>query len=404
MDCFENFPEFNSIKYKAFQNFMDKNGFPKILSNYIDFCMKDGFKGKTDEEIEISLNDIINLYKYITNRKLIFGILANKKLNDRLIQNTYFSLNAEKKLISKLKQESDTNSVKKMMMMIDYVEKNNKILEQYRLSPSKGAPNGIKFNVLAINLKQNWEVDIKYMEKIQLPKFLSSCIEDFEKFYLSKNSHKLLSWFLGYSKLEIQFLYLKDKNISISTLIQYLILLYLEKRGALSIQKLSFLLGCQTSTILEDINGLVFNPSYNPNGDIKKGVIIDSFNGENKTFNEKDTISINKCFSVSLQKFSTLPVDLKPEKVKILLEYEEEFYKRYKNNIIQSTMTRIMKSRIGEITTTLWLIDETIKQIDLFEAQVEEIKENIGRLIYKNIIRMSKNYNDSYCKWTDNAC
>lgn len=283
-----------------------------------------------------------------------------------------------------------------MMMMIDYVEKNNIILEQYRLSPSKGAPNGIKFNVLAINLKQNWEVDIKYMEKIQLPKFLSSCIEDFEKFYLSKNSHKLLSWFLGYSKLEIQFLYLKDKNISISTLIQYLILLYLEKRGALSIQKLSFLLGCQASTILEDINGLVFNPSYNPNGDIKKGVIIDSFNGENKTFNEKDTISINKCFSVSLQKFSTLPVDLKPEKVKILLEYEEEFYKRYKNNIIQSTMTRIMKSRIGEITTTLWLIDETIKQIYLFEAQVEEIKENIGRLIDKNIIRMSKNYNDSY--------
>ena len=59
-------------------------------------------------------------------------------------------------------------------------------------------------------------------------------------------------------------------------------------------------------------------------------------------------------------------------------------------------MTRIMKSRIGEITTTLWLIDETIKQIDLFEAQVEEIKENIGRLIDKNIIRMSKNYNDSY--------
>ena len=61
----------------------------------------------------------------------------------------------------------------------------------------------------------------------------------------------------------------------------------------------------------------------------------------------------------------------------------------YKNNIIQSTITRIMKSRIGTETTNLWLANETAKQIDLFNAQPEDIKLNIEKLIERCIIKRS---------------
>ena len=395
-DCFGNTKNFQDIKNKAFRNFMNKSIYSKQLANYIDYCMRNSFRGKTQEEIEDILNDIIKLYQFLSS-KLVFQLEANKKLSDRLARNASLSLNNEKMLISKLKQESGIDYVIQMMKMIEDVEKNSKELKEYKLSKSKGSPNGIKFNVSVISLGA-WEIDKKYLEKIEIPIFLSSCMKDFENYYLKKNiGHKLI-WCLGYSKLEIQFLYLKIKNISVSTLIQYLILLHLEKYGALTIEQLSFLLNCQVSTILKDIHGLVFNPTYNPNGDINKGVIIGSFIGETKNFKENDTISINKDFTVSYRKFNTLPLNLKKsEKEKKETELAEEIIiKRYQKNILQATITRIMKSRIGQITTNDWLLNETSKQIDLFKAQPHQIKENIEELIEKNIIKRAENNNSCY--------
>ena len=384
--CFENSDDFQYIKNKAFHNIMFKPIYPKQLVKYIHYCMKKGFKGKSQEEIDNSLNDIINLYKYL-NSKLTFLIAAIRKLNDRLIMNFSLSLDAEKRLTLKLKKESNFECIEQMMALIDDVKKSNEELEEYKLSASKGSPNGIDFNVLAITLNF-WKFDIKKMKKVKIPKFLSSCIEDFENFYLKKNTGRKLRWCLGYSKLNIQFLYLQDKNISVSTLIQYLILIYLEKYGTLSIKKLSLLLECPISEVLNEIYGLVFHPSYNPDEDIKKGVIIGSCNEEAKDFKENDNISINKNFSVSIQKFITLPHGLRIVREKE--SEEKEITKRLENTIIQATIVRILKSRIGLKTTNDWLINETIKKIDLFRAKPGQIKENIGTLLYKNIIRRSK--------------
>ena len=69
---------------------------------------------------------------------------------------------------------------------------------------------------------------------------------------------------------------------------------------------------------------------------------------------------------------------------------ENKIIKRYKSNILQATLTRIMKNRIGQKTTHLWLVEETAKQIDLFNAQPQQIKENIEKLIEKNIIKRAE--------------
>ena len=52
-----------------------------------------------------------------------------------------------------------------------------------------------------------------------------------------------------------------------------------------------------------------------------------------------------------------------------------------------------MKSRIGQETSHIWLVNEVSKQVDLFRAQPQQIKENIEKLIEKNIIkRNTSNY------------
>ena len=69
---------------------------------------------------------------------------------------------------------------------------------------------------------------------------------------------------------------------------------------------------------------------------------------------------------------------------------EAKSIKIYEDNIIQATLTRIMKGRIGKETTHVWLVNETAKQIYLFKAEPQQIKENIEKLIEKNIIK--RNY------------
>ena len=389
-DCFDNNNNFQDTKNKAFSNFMNKDFYAKQLSNYTDFCMKIGFKGKSEEEVENMLNEILGLFKCL-NTKLVFSIDANNKMSDRLIKNKTISTNYEKKLISKLKQEQGVNYVSKMTQMMNDLDKNKKEIDDYKSLPHRGMPNGIKFNVQVVS-QSAWEINKKSMEKIEIPKFLSVCIDDFEKFYYRKHNGQKLMWCLGLSKLEIQYLCFKNKNISTSTLPQYLALLQLEKYNKLSLSKIAEILGCHINTILTDISGLVYNPSFNPQGQKEKGLILGTFDDKNKEFKETDEIYFNNNFTYARQKFQTLPLPLKKsasESKETELE-EAQITKKYQDNILQATLTRIMKSRIGQKTTHVWIVNESSKQIDLFRAQPQQIKENIEKLIEKNIMKRSE--------------
>ena len=389
VNCFYNNSTFQDKKNKAFSLFMVKDHYAKQLSNYTDFCMRNGFKGKPQEDIENTLNDIIGLYKCL-NSKLLFQRETEKKMSERLIKNASLSHNTEKSFISKLKQESGLTYVSKMMEMMNDLEKNKKESDLYKLSQSKGAPNGIKFNVQVIS-QSAWEINKKSMEKIEMPEFLNDCIKDFERYYQSKHSPQKLIWCLGLSKLEVQFLYLKNKNISISTLPQLLTLLYLEKYQKATLSQIAQSLGCQPSTIIADIPGLVFNPSFNPHGNADKGIIIGTFNAQTKEFKETDEITINFNFVATRQKFTTQPLVVKKTAAEAKESELEEaaITKKYQDNILQATLTRIMKSKIGQVTTHVWLVNETAKQTELFKAQPQQIKENIEKLIEKNIIKRS---------------
>jgi hypothetical protein len=192
--------------------------------------------------------------------------------------------------------------------------------------------------------------------------------DDFKNFFTSKYQNKNLIWCLGLSRLEIQYLYLKDKNISISTLPQLLSLLLLEQKGELTLGEIAQTLKCKPEIIIFDIQGLVYNPSFNPHSKSDAGIILGTFNKETKEFNQNNKIMINKNFNSQRFKFSTIPLIKKKSESKKKDEeiQDSEIIQRYQNNILQSTLTRIMKSRMGIETSHEWLVSEAAKQIDLF--------------------------------------
>ena len=385
--CFANDNDFQDQENKEFSVLMSKDHYPKQLANYADFCMRNGFKGKSEEEIEGTLNDIISIFKNI-NSKLVFQSETEKKMSDRLIKGLSINMNAEKMLISKLKQENGVTYVSKMNEMISDLEKNKAEYEGYKLSKSRGAPGGIKFNIQVIS-QSAWDINKSNMEKIEVPLFLQNCIDDFQSFYLGRHQQTKLIWCLSLSRIEIQYLYLQNKNISTSTLPQFLALYYLEQKGNLKLETIATLLGCNVKKVIYDIRGLIFNPSFNPKGTTDKGVILSNIDEKTKEFKPSTEISINRKFSVNRQKFNTLPLPQKKtaDEIKASEMEEAQIIKKYQDNILQATVTRIMKSRIGQETSHVWLVGEASKQVDLFKAQPQQIKENIEKLIEKNIIK-----------------
>ena len=385
--CFANDNDFQDQENKEFSVLMSKDHYPKQLANYADFCMRNGFKGKSEEEIEGTLNDIISIFKNI-NSKLVFQSETEKKMSDRLIKGLSINMNAEKMLISKLKQENGVTYVSKMNEMISDLEKNKAEYEGYKLSKSHGAPAGIKFNIQVIS-QSAWDINKSNMEKIEVPLFLQNCIDDFQSFYLGRHQQTKLIWCLSLSRIEIQYLYLQNKNISTSTLPQFLALYYLEQKGNLKLETIATLLGCNVKKVIYDIRGLIFNPSFNPKGTTDKGVILSNIDEKTKEFKPSTEISINRKFSVNRQKFNTLPLPQKKtaDEIKASEMEEAQIIKKYQDNILQATVTRIMKSRIGQETSHVWLVGEASKQVDLFKAQPQQIKENIEKLIEKNIIK-----------------
>ena len=205
-------------------------------------------------------------------------------------------------------------------------------------------------------------------------------------------------WCYGFSKVEIQYITLNRKYISTSTLPQFLALLNIEKYSELSLSKIAELICCNIQVLKEEITGLVYNPSFNRAGNPDKGLIKGNWDKTKKEFKEDTVISFNPAFTNNAIKFTTMPIILKKtaaQQQQTELE-EAQIMKKYQDNILQATLTRIMKSRIGVKTPHVWLINEAAKQIDNFKAQPAQIKENIEKLIEKNIMKRSDNDRTCY--------
>jgi hypothetical protein len=306
--AFDNHILFQDTKNKAFSYFMNKEHYSKQLSNFCDFEMKVGMKGANESQIEEKLNNIINLFKCLNN-KLIFQIEYAKKLSDRLIQGKSISLIAEKSLISKLKAEAGVTYVNKMTSMMQDLETSKTEMDQYRSSPThnRGCPNGIPFNVQVLQ-HGAWEIDKTKFEKFDIPVFLTKCMEDFNQFYINRHKTHKLTWAQGLGNLEIQYLYLKKSYQSVSTLVQYSVLIVLEKYEKMSIAKISEIIGLNQNAVMNEVNALLYHPSFNPKKSKACGLISSADAADGQDLKPENEISVNKDFMANSLKINTIPV------------------------------------------------------------------------------------------------
>ena len=403
-ECFDNTdPEYRNLLYKICKILLNQKNksYSKEIAYYIDYCMRIKFKGKSDEEINSELKQIVQALSLLID-KIEIKLHMEEKLSERLIKNSSLSLNTEKKLISMIKEEVGIYYTQKLVEMISDLDRSRKELEEYRKLNGNHCLNDIKFDVLIIS-QSSWIINnnnYKYIEKMKIPPLLNQLAEDFENIYKNRYDFRKLIWHNELSRIEIEYLCFENKKKykSKSTLVQYLILLELEKFKKLSIKKIAENIECNVNLVLNDIIGLISNPSFNKDNQKDKGIILGNFTNENNEFKETDEFWINFNFDCPKLSINTLPLIIKKSKNEIKNEEEmnEKIKKNYQNNIIQARIVSIMKGLNGKSVQHQWLISEVSKQIDLFSAQPYEIKENIEKIIEKNIIKRDEKDKSCY--------
>ena len=396
-DCFDmKDPEYNNALFMISKVALNLKPYARKLANYINEYMTNKFKAKTEKEINDILNEIIKVFILLSN-KIDFKILFEKQMSERLIRNAYLSLDTEKKLILMIRKETDSNYVYNMKEMISDLDKSRKENEQYNILKNKSLPNDLKFKSTIISYAP-WNSIEKYIKtKMILPSFLSSFTNDFEDVYKQRHSYVKLYWLHILSKVVIKYLWFDNKYESTSTLLQYLILLQIEKNKQISLRQIAENIGCQVNVVLEEISGLIYNKSFNPNLERDKGLLLGNFD-EKEGFKETDEVWFNFDFKNDHLRFNTMPVKIKKSEAEIKKEEEIDIInnKKYQDNIMQATITRIMKSKNGKKVQHTWLINEVSNQIEYFNAQPHQIKENIEKLIEKNVIKRDEKESNCY--------
>uniref|UniRef100_A0A452TQJ4 Cullin family profile domain-containing protein n=1 Tax=Ursus maritimus TaxID=29073 RepID=A0A452TQJ4_URSMA len=233
----------------AFETFINKrpNKPAELLgmSKYVDSKLRAGNKEATDEELEELLDKVIILFRFI-NGKDVFEAFYKKDLAKRLLLGKSASVDAEKSMLSKLKQECGTAFTNKLQGMFKDMELSKDIMIQF-----KQVFLIQKSFVFNINF---WPAYIP--KEIQLPPEMERLQENFKNFYLSKHSGRKLQWqsTLGHCVLKAEFK--KGKKELQVTLFQTLVLLMFNEGDQFSLEEIKVATGVEDRELRRTLQSL----------------------------------------------------------------------------------------------------------------------------------------------------
>ena len=201
-------------------------------SRYIDVMLKTGNKGTTEEEVESKLERLLVLFRYV-NGKDVFEAFYKKDLAKRLLLGKSGSFDAEKSMISKLKNECGSQFTNKLEGMFKDVELSKDIMRSFQQSArtqqqivaAVGEEVDLQVNILTA---VHWPTYPQ--ESIKLQPELSQMQDVFKEFYLDKYSGRCLGFLnqLGTCVIKADFLGGKKHEFSVSVFQAVVMLLFNE--------------------------------------------------------------------------------------------------------------------------------------------------------------------------------
>ncbi|KAI9579580.1 cullin-4A isoform X1 [Glossina fuscipes] len=378
--CFEHNEKFTNSLREAFEFFINQraNKPAELIAKYVDMKLRAGNKEATEEELEQILDKIMVLFRFI-HGKDVFEAFYKKDLAKRLLVGKSASVDAEKSMLSKLKQECGGGFTSKLEGMFKDMELSRDIniaFKQYVVNMDGEVTSiDLTVNILTMGYWPTYP-----LTEVNMPTQLVKPQQVFNKFYLAKHSGRKLQWqpTLGNCVLKARF----DggpKELLVS-LFQALVLLLFNEKDNLAFEEILAATNIEDGELRRTLQSLACGRarviSKEPKGrEVEDG---DQFHYNNEFTNKLFRIKINQI----QMKETTEEQKATEERV-----FQDRQYQ------IDAAIVRIMKMR--KTLSHNLLITELFNQLT-FPVKPADLKKRIESLIDRDYMERDKDNQNQY--------
>ncbi|GAA6031535.1 hypothetical protein JCM8097_006505 [Rhodosporidiobolus ruineniae] len=393
--CFAGATEFGSAINSAFEFFINKreNKPAEMMAKFLDAKLRSGNRGMDDAELETALNDVLYLFRF-TQGKDIFEAFYKRDLAKRLLLNKSASFDAERSMLLKLKDECGPGFTQKLELMFKDIELSQDVMRAYSAtslaSKSSTSSKGLSSSPGAVDLsvsilsQGNWPTYPPF--PIALPPYLTTHLERFKAFYVSKHSGRTLSWAHGLDTCSLRAQFPKGgrKELMVSLGQAVVLLLFNEvgEGGKLSLEEI----GEATKLEKKELNRTLQSLACG-----KVRVLVKHPKG--RDVNPDDQFSFNEDFKDDHIRIKINQIQQKETAEENKSTTERVFTDR--SSHLQLAIVRIMKAR--KTLKHSELVMEVVRQIgQRFKVEPAEIKKSISSLIDREYMRRAEDQQNVY--------
>ncbi|CAG4954062.1 unnamed protein product [Colias eurytheme] len=377
--CFQRNDKFLYSMREAFEFFINQrqNKPAELIAKFVDLKLRAGNKEATEEELERLLDKIMVLFRFI-HGKDVFEAFYKKDLAKRLLVGKSASVDAEKSMLSKLKQECGGGFTCKLEGMFKDMELSKDINVTYKQHLAASAESsGLELSVYILTMGF-WPtyppVDVR------LPPELTRQQDHFAKFYLAKHSGRKLQWqpTLGHCVLRAHFLQ-GNKELQVS-LFQALVLLLFNDGNNLSFEDIKATTNIEACELRRTLQSLACG---------KARVLGKTPRG--REVHDNDTFSFNGDFANKLFRIKINQIQMKETSEEQKATEERVFQDRQYQ--IDAAIVRVMKMR--KALSHNLLISELYNQLK-FPVKPADLKKRIESLIDRDYMERDKDNPNQY--------
>ncbi|XP_037089322.1 cullin-4A-like [Pollicipes pollicipes] len=379
--CFQNNDKFLQLLRDAFENFINQrqNKPAEMIAKYIDNKLRSGNKEATEEELERLMDKIMVLFRFI-HGKDVFEAFYKKDLAKRLLLGKSASVDAEKSMLSKLKQECGAGFTSKLEGMFKDMELSKDIMlafKQHQANAREAPSLDLNVNILTMGYWPTYPPVEVHLQPDMVP------LQDlFNKFYLSKHSGRKLQWqpSLGHCLLRGNFRCgYKELHVS---LYQALVLLLFNDRPELTVEELQTATNIEPDELRRTVQSLACG----------KARVIQKL-PRGKEVNPGDKFVFNRDFTHQLYRIKINQIQLK-ETIEEQKDTEERVFQDRQYQI-DAAIVRVMKMR-KSLSHSL-LISELYHQLkSQFQVKPTDLKKRIESLIDRDYMERDKDSPNTY--------
>merc|ERR1712151_767490 len=380
-ECFSQDSLFQKSLKEAFEVFVNRDigkySFAALMSAFCDRILKKSGERLSDDQVEILLSKMVELFSFLSDKDLFAEIYRNQ-LSKRLLYETSASEDAKKSMIQKLKMKCGAQFTSKLEGMITDLSLASDFQKDFRehceqLPDGKQALGGLDFNVtvLTTGFWPSYQV-----QDANLCPEMQKAIQVFHNFYNGRTQHRRLQWIHSLGQATIAAKLNQRRHDLIVNSYQALILLLFVKDETHDLTFIQNATGLDQSLAKKLLATLC----------ISKYKII-SKTGDAKTIEDDATFTPNDSFQCPHRKIK-IPPPASEE------THNKERVEEDRSIAIEAAIVRIMKMR--KQLNHQQLVTEVLTQLAFFKPNPKLIKQRIEHLIEREYLERDPNQASTY--------